>query len=188
MDGGSSPWCIEELDTTERLHFHFSLSCTGEGNGNPLQCSCWRIPGTAEPGGLPAVYGVAQSWTRLKRLSSSPEMCPQNISSLEHQHNCVWDQISWDICGLNYIDLVLFYFYNVYYAKCAQFISKMETKLKCFSVKTDGETLIGVYLGMSAPYNVSSPWQELNSQIMTQVSLSVLLKSNHMDDLPHCRS
>ena len=37
---GCSPWGLEELDTTERLHFHFSLSCTGEGNGNPLQCSC----------------------------------------------------------------------------------------------------------------------------------------------------
>ena len=36
----------------ERLHFHFSLSCIGEGNGNPFQCSCWRIPGTGEPGGL----------------------------------------------------------------------------------------------------------------------------------------
>ena len=57
---------------TERLHFHFSLSCTGEGNGNPLQCDlAWRIPGTGEPGGLPDVYGVAQSQTRLKRLSSS---------------------------------------------------------------------------------------------------------------------
>ena len=41
-----------ESDTTERLHFHFSLSCIGEGNGNPLQCLAWRIPGTGEPGGL----------------------------------------------------------------------------------------------------------------------------------------
>ena len=41
-----------ESDTTERLHFHFSLSCIGEGNGNPLQCSCLRIPGTGKPGGL----------------------------------------------------------------------------------------------------------------------------------------
>ena len=55
---------------TERLHFHFSLSCIGEGNGNPLQCSCLENPGD---GGAwwAAVYGVAQSWTRLKRLSSS---------------------------------------------------------------------------------------------------------------------
>ena len=41
-----------ELDMTDRLHCHFSLSCIGEGNGNPLQCSCLRIPGTGEPGGL----------------------------------------------------------------------------------------------------------------------------------------
>ena len=43
---GYSPWGLEELDTTEPLHFHFSLSCIGEGNGNPLQCSCLEIPGT----------------------------------------------------------------------------------------------------------------------------------------------
>ena len=55
---------------TERLHFHFSLSCIGEGNGNPLQCSCLENPrdGVAW---WAAVYGVAQSRTRLKRLSSS---------------------------------------------------------------------------------------------------------------------
>ena len=55
---------------TEQLPFHFSLSCTGEGNGNPLQCSCLENP---RDGGAwwAAVYGVAQSWTRLKRLSSS---------------------------------------------------------------------------------------------------------------------
>ena len=55
---------------TERLHFHFSLLCTGEGNGNPLRCSCLENP---RDGGAwwAAVYGVAQSRTRLKRLSSS---------------------------------------------------------------------------------------------------------------------
>ena len=41
---GCSPWGREELDTTEQPHFHFSLSCTGEGNGNPLQCSCLENP------------------------------------------------------------------------------------------------------------------------------------------------
>ena len=41
---GYSPWGHEELDTTERLHFHFSLSCIGEGNGNPLQYSCLENP------------------------------------------------------------------------------------------------------------------------------------------------
>ena len=58
-----------ESDTTERLHFHFSLSCIGEGNGNPLQCFCLENPGTG--GWLAAICGVAQSRTRLKRLSSS---------------------------------------------------------------------------------------------------------------------
>ena len=55
---------------TEWLHFHFSLSCIGEGNGTPLQCSCLENP---RDGGAwwAAVYGVAQSWTQLKRLSSS---------------------------------------------------------------------------------------------------------------------
>ena len=55
-----------ESDTTERLHFHFSLSCTGEGNGSPLQCSCLENP---RDGGAwwATVYGVAQSRTRLKR-------------------------------------------------------------------------------------------------------------------------
>ena len=67
---GCSPWGREESDTTEQLHFHFSLSCIGEGNGNPLQCYCLDNP---RDGGAwwAAVYGVAQSWTRLKRLSSS---------------------------------------------------------------------------------------------------------------------
>ena len=67
---GCSPWCCKESDTTERLPFHFSLSCIGEGNGNPLQCSCLENP---RNGGAwwAAVYGVAQSRTRLKWLSSS---------------------------------------------------------------------------------------------------------------------
>ena len=67
---GCSPWGHEESDTTERLHLHFSLSCIGEGNGNPLQCSCLENP---RDGGSwwAAVSGVAQSRTRLKRLSSS---------------------------------------------------------------------------------------------------------------------
>ena len=59
-----------ESDTTKRLHFDFSLSCIGGENGNPLQCSCLENP---RDGGAwwAAVYGVAQSRTRLKRLSSS---------------------------------------------------------------------------------------------------------------------
>ena len=59
-----------ESDTTERLHFHFPLSCIGEGNGNPLQCSCLENPRDGEAWWT-AVHGVAQSRTRLKGLSSS---------------------------------------------------------------------------------------------------------------------
>ena len=68
--GGLQSMGLLGVNTTERLHFHFSLSCIGEGNGNPLQCSCLENP---RDGGAwwAAVYGVAQSWTRLKRLSSS---------------------------------------------------------------------------------------------------------------------
>ena len=66
---GCSPWGHWGSDMTERLHFHFSLSCIGEGNGNPLQCSCLENP---RDGGAwwAAIYGVTQSQTRLKQLSS----------------------------------------------------------------------------------------------------------------------
>ena len=78
---GCGPWSREESDTTERLHFHFSLACIGEGNGNPLQCSCLENP---RDGGSwwAAIYGVAQSQTRLKRLSSSSSSSsPHQLSS-----------------------------------------------------------------------------------------------------------
>ena len=65
---GCSPWGHEESDTTERLHFHFSLSCIGEGHGNPLQCSCLENP-RDRGAWWAAVCGVTQSQTRLKRLS-----------------------------------------------------------------------------------------------------------------------
>ena len=67
---GCSPWDCEESDMSERLHFHFSLSCIGEGHGNALQCSCLENP---RDGGAwwTAVYGVAQSRTQLKLLSNS---------------------------------------------------------------------------------------------------------------------
>ena len=73
MDGGTW-WAAVHGVATERLHFHFHfpLSCIGEGNGNPPQCSYLENP---RDGGAwwAAIYGVAQSWTRLKRLSSSPQ-------------------------------------------------------------------------------------------------------------------
>ena len=74
---GCSPWGRWESDMTEWLHFHFSLSCIGEGNGNPLQCSCLKNP---RDGGAwwAAVYGVAQSQTWLKRLSCSSNQLNDN--------------------------------------------------------------------------------------------------------------
>ena len=68
--GGLQSMGSLRVSTTEQLHFHFSLSCIGEGNGSPLQCSCLENP--RDWGAWwAAVYGVVQSWTRLKQLSSS---------------------------------------------------------------------------------------------------------------------
>ena len=87
---GCSPWGREESDTTERLPFHFSLLCIGEGNGNPLQCSYLENP---RYGGAwwAAIYGVAQSWTRLKRLSNY-EVTPL-LFDLQGAflHMCSWE-------------------------------------------------------------------------------------------------
>ena len=67
---GCSPWGRLESDTTERLHFRFSLACIGEGNGNPLQCSCLENP-RDRGAWWAAVSVVTHSWTRLKWLNSS---------------------------------------------------------------------------------------------------------------------
>ena len=90
---GCSPWGRTESDTTEQLPFHFALSCIGEGNGNPLQCSCLENP---RDGGAwwAAVYGVAQSWTQLKRLSSSSSS-EEKVSSirLQKQPDAWWGEL-----------------------------------------------------------------------------------------------
>ena len=89
---GCSPWGRWGSDTTERLHFHFSLSCIGEGNGNPLQSSCLENP---RDGGAwwAAVYGVAQSRTRLKWLSSSSSSSRQftlkTVGKVGKQTGCI---------------------------------------------------------------------------------------------------
>ena len=108
---GCSPWGREKSDSTERLHFHFLLSCTGEGNGNPLQCSCLENP-RDKGAWWPAVYGVAQSWTRLKQLSSNSSghhwqwfWCPRKQSlslfPLFPHLFAWWDQMPWSNAVLN---------------------------------------------------------------------------------------
>ena len=68
--GGLQSMGSRRVDMTKQLHFHFSLSCIGEGNGNPLQCSCLENP-RDDGAWWAAIYEVAQSRTQLKRLSSS---------------------------------------------------------------------------------------------------------------------
>ena len=95
---GCSPWGLEESDTTL---LHFSFSCIGEGNGNPLQCCCLENP---RDGGAwwAAVCGVAQSWTRLKRLSSS----------IKNKNRSILKDV---INTLNTIDLFILIYINLIY-------------------------------------------------------------------------
>ena len=107
---GCSPWGREESDTTERLHFHFSLSCIGEGNGKPLQYSCLENP---RDGGAwwAAIYGVAQSQTRLKQLSSSKDVFILDPSFCLF---CVF-------CFLGFLFLFLFLFLFFFILKLSKF-------------------------------------------------------------------
>ena len=98
---GCNPWGHEESDMTEWLHFPFSLSCIGEGNGNPLQCSCLENPWD---GGAwwAAVYGITQSWTQLMRLSSSSS----SRSIFKINYNIIVANLEWYI--IIYSDYKLF--------------------------------------------------------------------------------
>jgi hypothetical protein len=81
LGNSCSPWGRWELDITQWLHFHFSLSCIGEGNGNPLQCSCLENP-RDRGAWWAAVYGVAQCRTQLKWLSSSSSSNSSRVSEV----------------------------------------------------------------------------------------------------------
>ena len=83
---GYSPWGLEESDRTARLHFHFSLSSIGEGNGNALLCSCLENP---RDGGAwwAAIYWVAQGRTWLKWLSSSSSMYPSILNEISSEYS-----------------------------------------------------------------------------------------------------
>ena len=78
---GYSPRGCEESDTTEQLHFHFSLLCIGEGNGNPLQYSCLENP-RDRGSWWAATYGIAQSQTQLKQLSSSSSLDRKSFNGI----------------------------------------------------------------------------------------------------------
>ena len=70
---GCSPWGRKESDMTEWHHFHFSLSCIGEGNGNPLLCSCLENPRDREPGGLKSMgsHRVGHDWSDLAAAAAA---------------------------------------------------------------------------------------------------------------------
>ena len=91
---GCSSWGHTESDTTERHHFHFSLSCIGGGNGNPLQCSCLENP---RDGGAwwAAVYGVAQSQTRLSKFTFT-----FHFHALEKEMAAHSSVLAWRIPGM----------------------------------------------------------------------------------------
>ena len=82
-------------DMTEQLHFHFSLSCIGEGNGNSLQCSCLENP-RGQGAWWAAVYGVTESQTRLKQLSSSSSsVCDFSVTNCTNPQMYHWHKYLW---------------------------------------------------------------------------------------------
>ena len=95
---GCGPWGHEESDMTERLDFHFSLSCIGEGNGNPLQCSCLENPRDGEPGGLPSVgsHRVGHDWSNLAAAAAAGKCC------IYHGNKSLPDTV-WERGNLDYI-------------------------------------------------------------------------------------
>ena len=97
-----SPWGHEELDMTEQIHFHFSLSWIGEGNDNPLQCSYLENP---RDGGAwwAAISGVAQSQTRVKWLSSSSSrFVTQDVVYSGECSMCTWEESVFFCVWMNY--------------------------------------------------------------------------------------
>ena len=88
---GCSPWGRWELDTTERLHFHFSLSCIGEGNGNPLQCSCLENPRDGGAWWLPSMgsHRVGHDWSDLAAAAAAIFYCVY-VPLLSFPFVCRW--------------------------------------------------------------------------------------------------
>ena len=95
---GCSPWGRWGSDTTEWLHFHFSLSCIGEGNGNPLRVLAWRIPGTGEPDGLLSMgsHRVGHDWSDL--AAAAVEYLAQSMCSVNDTHLNSLPSTKYDSC------------------------------------------------------------------------------------------
>ena len=105
---GCSPWGCEESETTERLPFHFPLSCIGEGNGNPLQCSCLENP---RDGGAwwAAVYGVTQSRTRLSDLAAAAvNICLSQPPNLPDLHLFGNHKFVFYVCEIILMKMIIF--------------------------------------------------------------------------------
>ena len=130
---GCSPWGHEESDTTERLHFHFSLSCFGEGNGNPLQCSC--LENSRDRGAWwTAVYGVAQSRTWLKWLSSSSSKT-LNLSKPTKQNIYLFLRILSVCATVSILRILLSAWYKVY--GLPKWLSGKESACQCRRCRFD---------------------------------------------------
>ena len=137
---GCSPWGRWESDTTEQLHLHFSLSCIGEGNGNPLQCSCLENP---RDGGAwwATVYGVAQSRTWLKWLSSSSSLCKNCGSSFLpdlpipiHPSLIFLRHISVSVWNIAQIKCLLLHLSGVSYKNLSHIFCTVSSTVLCHSV------------------------------------------------------
>ena len=92
---GCSPWGRWESDTTEQLHFHFSLSCIGEGNGTHCSVLAWRIPGTGEPGGLPSMgsHRVRHDWSDLAAAAAAGMYYRKKKLTMEWRQWCFFHVI-----------------------------------------------------------------------------------------------
>ena len=137
--GGLQSMGSLESDTTERLPFHFSLLCIGEGNGNPLQCSCLENPRDGRAWWA-AIYGVAQSQTRLRRRSSSSSRKDVSSRCLFGQHSmaggcmCVCVCVCLCVCVLSHfsrIQLFVTLWTVAYQALLSMRFSRRRRRLLC---------------------------------------------------------
>ena len=149
---GCSPWGRKESDKTEQVHFHFSLSHIGEGNGNPLQCSCLENP---RDGGA-AIYGITQSRTWMKWHSSSSSSSPNWMSPI-----CVYG-------------MLLSLFYDVFYWN-----SRLALNLTYYYISVQFSSVAQSCLTLCDPINGSTPGLPVHHQLpeFTQLYIQRLQNS-----------